>query len=223
MNPLVAIEHTLLKADATPHAIEALCDEALQFGFAGVCVNPAYVPLARARLVERSRVVSVVGFPLGASSEAADVCETKWLVSHGVDEIDMVVPVGLALAGRLDQVTARVRAVREAASGVVLKVILETGYFDSEPLRRLAAAALEAAPDYLKTSSGYGPRGATVEDVELLVSVGDGHTRVKASGGIRTLDAARALLAAGASRLGTSSGASMARELETERQSAEGR
>lgn len=211
---LGAIEHTRLQADVTPAQVEQLCADARQHHFAGVCVNPIYVPRAKAALRGSAvRVVTVVGFPLGANSEASDAHEAAWALQHGAEEVDMVIPIGAAVAGHLHAVTERVAAVRRATQGAILKVIVECGYFEPEVLRRVAEAARDGEPDYLKTATGFGPRGATVEDVVLLREVAGTEMRVKASGGIRTASDARRLLAAGASRLGTSSGVQIAREL----------
>jgi deoxyribose-phosphate aldolase len=193
-----------------------LCDEAVEYGFAGVCVAPIHVPQAVTRLAGRAAVVSVVGFPLGAGSEASDVAEAVWLVEHGASEIDMVIPIGFARAGLLELVTRRVKAVRAASRGAVLKVILETGYFEPLALSSVARAALEGEPDFLKTSTGFGPRGASVADIVTLRECGGRGVRIKASGGIRTLAGARELVAAGAIRLGTSSGVALIEELRRE-------
>jgi deoxyribose-phosphate aldolase len=216
MNIVGAIEHTRLKADTTPKHVEELCAEALEHGFSGVCINPVFVPLA-ARLLSGSKVnvVTVVGFPLGGSSEACDVRETEWALEHGAREIDMVIPIGLALGGDLRAVTARVSALRRASKGAVLKVILECGYFEAEQLLHVANAAREAQPDYLKTATGFGPRGASVDDVKLLSRVGGAQIAVKASGGIRNLADAVMMVEAGAKRLGTSSGVQIASEAQS--------
>jgi deoxyribose-phosphate aldolase len=225
---IAAVEHTRLKADTTPADIDQLCREALEHGFAGVCVNPVYVPqVNRALAGSEVAVVTVVGFPLGASSIAADVAEAEWTVSQGAREVDMVIPIGLALSGDYAAVTRHVTALRRATEGVILKVIFECGFFTPEQLRSICLAAAEAGPDYLKTATGFGPRGATEADVHLLAAVAaqskptaasavDGTARkmaVKASGGVRNLADAQRMLAAGASRLGTSSGVAIAREL----------
>jgi deoxyribose-phosphate aldolase len=212
-----AIEHTLLRATATPEDIDALCVEALRHRFYGVCVNPVYVARAVNRLGSSGvAVVSVAGFPLGASTPACIAHEAVAAVTAGAREIDMVAPIGLARAGDMCGVEAAVRAVKTAIGSAVLKVILETGYFETEATRALARAVLAGGADFLKTSTGFGPRGATREDVELLVGEAGGGARVKASGGIKTQDFARLLLRAGASRLGTSSGVALVSEsLET--------
>jgi deoxyribose-phosphate aldolase len=202
-----AIEHTLLRASATPAEVERLAGEAIEHGFAGVCVNPLHAARARA-LVRGSpvRVVCPVGFPLGASVPEVVAREAERALADGADEIDMVIPLGLALGGLLDAVTEAVATVRLAVGKHVLKAILETGLFERSALEAVARAALAGGPDFLKTSTGFGPRGATVEDVELLVCWSSGRAEIKASGGIRTTREAEALLAAGATRLGTSAG-----------------
>ncbi len=212
--PLAAtIEHTLLRADATPAAVDRLCEEAVEWGLLGVCVAPLYVARAAARLSGASpRVVTVVGFPLGGVIPEVMADEARRAAADGAAEIDMVIPIGLGVAGELEAVGAAVAAVRAAIPDRVLKVILETGFFAPEPLRALARVVVAARPEFLKTSTGYGPRGATVADVELLLEEGAGRVGVKAAGGIRTAAAARALLDAGATRIGTSNGAAIAAE-----------
>jgi deoxyribose-phosphate aldolase len=214
VNIAASIEQTVLKADATPADVAALCDGAIEHGFVGVCVNPVYVPLAVSRVAGRSSVVSVVGFPLGAGSEHSDVAESSWLVDSGADEVDLVIPIGLAKAAQWGEVARRIAKVREATRGRVLKVILETGYFDTAQVTELARVALAEGVDYLKTSTGFGPRGASVADVQLLHQLAAETARVKASGGIRDLATARAMLDAGATRLGTSAGVNILTELE---------
>jgi deoxyribose-phosphate aldolase len=214
MNILAVIEHTRLKADTTFRHVEGLCAEAVEHGFACVCINPVFVPLA-SQLLRGSKVgvVTVVGFPLGAGSDASDVRETEWVLEQGAREVDMVIPIGLALSGDLQAVTQRVLAVRQASKGAILKVILECGFFDEQQLLAVAGAARDGHPDYLKTATGFGPRGASAEDVKLLCKVAGSTAAVKASGGIRNLADATRLLQAGATRLGTSSGVQISNEL----------
>jgi deoxyribose-phosphate aldolase len=201
------IEHTLLGATTTPAMVARLCAEAIEYGFLAVCVPPIQVARAKSELrLSQVRVVSVVGFPLGGSLPGAVADEAERVLTLGADEIDMVIPLGLALGGELEAVTLAVAAVRSAARGKILKAIVETGLFGPSELEAVARATLAGAPDFLKTSTGFGPRGASVEDVERLVRWSSGQAQVKASGGIRTAQQARALLAAGATRLGTSSG-----------------
>ncbi len=204
------IDHTLLKPTATPADIEQLCREADEHYFYAVCVNPAFVPTAKKALgASPVRVAAVVGFPLGANSPAVKAAEAALAVSQGADELDMVIPVGRALAGDWEAVAADVRAVREAAPGAVLKVILETGYLNEQQIRAAAEAAISGGADFLKTSTGFGPRGASLEDVRLLVETAAGRAKVKAAGGIRSREDAWEMIKAGADRLGTSSGVAL--------------
>ena len=207
-----AIEHTQLRAAATPADIDRLCDEAAELGVHGVCVNPGYVARASARLRDQPVcVVSVAAFPLGGSRADVAAEEAQRAVADGAAEVDLVIPVGPALAGDFAAVARFVQTVRQGIRSAVLKVILETGHFDRDALTELAAHVLAAGPDFLKTSTGFGPKGATVEDVCLLAELASGRARIKAAGGIRTAEQARAMLAAGASRIGTSSAPAIVR------------
>jgi deoxyribose-phosphate aldolase len=209
-----AIEHTLLAAGATPTDVDALCAQAAQHGFAGVCVNPIYVARCRERLAGMlTRVVTVVGFPLGASHSRIKALECERAVADGADEIDMVMQLGAARSDRWAEVEADIRAVVEAAQGRPVKVILETAALDDPQKIRACAAAERAGAAYVKTSTGYGAGGATEHDVRLLRQCVGERLRVKASGGIRTAAHARALLAAGADRIGTSAGVQILTEL----------
>jgi deoxyribose-phosphate aldolase len=151
-------------------------------------------------------VVTVVGFPLGADLPNAMAHEARCVVEAGAVEVDMVIPVGAALAGEWNRVSEHVDAVREACPDAVLKVILETGYLTVDQVDKAARAALSASPQFLKTSTGFGPRGASVADVEQLKALCPAEVGIKASGGIRTRQFALDLVKAGATRLGTSSG-----------------
>jgi len=202
------LDHTLLKADGTPADIRRLCDEARRCRFGAVCVNSIHVPLA-ARELEGSGVdvCSVVGFPLGAAASGAKAAEAAWSVEHGAREIDMVLTIGHLKAGDTDTVEADIRAVveaaRRAASGwrPVVKVIIETCFLtDGEKVTACRLAA-RAGADYVKTSGG-----ATVEDVTLMRETVGESLGVKASGGVRDLDTALAMIGAGADRIGLSAG-----------------
>lgn len=204
------IEHTLLKAEATPSDIERLCDEARRFGFYSVCIQPRFVPLASALLKGSNvRVTTVAGFPLGATLTSAKTFEARASVEAGANEVDMVMAVGMARAGAWNEVEADIRAVVEAAGGAIVKVIIECCYLSDEEKARAVEAAISAGAHYVKTSTGLGTGGASVHDVELMARVAAGRAGVKAAGGIRTLEAARAMIAAGASLIGTSSGPAM--------------
>jgi deoxyribose-phosphate aldolase len=207
------IDHTLLRANADLARIETLCAEAREFGFAGVCVHPMWVPVcAEALRGSTVSVCTVVGFPLGAMRTPIKAAEAEHGRALGAREIDVVMNVGAFKSGELAVVLADLTEVRRATgAGGLLKVILETGFLSDEEKRIACDLAIEAGADYVKTSTGFGPGGATVEDVRLLAERAAGRARVKASGGIRTLGEARALVAAGATRLGTSAGVAIAR------------
>lgn len=207
------IDHTLLRPGATEKEIDRLVGEAIRHGFAAVCVNPTWVARCARMLRGASpRVATVVGFPLGAMHTSIKALEARRAVDLGADEIDMVLNQGELLAGRLAEVARDIAAVRHAMGrSATLKVILETGRLDERDARAGARVAVEAGADYLKTSTGFGPGGATVEAVRLLREVAGTRVGVKASGGIRTLADARAMIEAGATRLGTSSGVAIAR------------
>ncbi len=201
-----ALESTLLSPTARSRDVENLCREAVEAGFHGVCVPPSWVGLAVGLLRDTGvRVVSVAGFPLGYQSTRSKVAEVADLVEAGAHEVDVVMNLGWFLDGRLRAVARELQDIRRASEGRVLKVILETGALAPEQVREAAAVALGAGADFLKTCTGYGPRGVTIRDVRLLRQVAGGRCGIKASGGIRTLDQALGLLAAGADRLGTSS------------------
>jgi deoxyribose-phosphate aldolase len=204
------IDHTLLKPDATPAAVESLCAEALAHGFFGVCVNGMHVPRV-SRLLAGSSVVTcaVVGFPLGAMHRAAKAAETRQAIDDGAAEIDMVMSIGAAKAGDWATVRDDVAAVLAACAGVPLKVILETGLLTRDEIVRACEICRDLGVAFVKTSTGFGPRGASVDDVVLMrAAVGPG-LGVKASGGIRDLATAQAMIKAGATRLGTSASVSI--------------
>jgi deoxyribose-phosphate aldolase len=203
------IDHTLLKPDATKREIETLCREAKEFGFASVCVNPTWVATC-ARLVRGSSVAvcSVVGFPLGATTADTKQYETRRAIFDGAREIDMVINVGALKSGDLHLVESDIRAVTSACreTNVLSKVILETALLTDEEKVTACTLAKAAAADFVKTSTGFGPGGATAEDVALMRrSVGE-DMGIKASGGVRTLEGVKAMMAAGATRIGASAG-----------------
>jgi deoxyribose-phosphate aldolase len=199
-----AIDATLLVPWAGPEEARALCDDACALEVASVCVLPRHVPLARAALLgTRVRVGTVAAFPGGSAPPAAKALEARLAAEAGAEELDVVVNLAAIREGAWDVVAEELRAVRRAAPSVTLKWILETAALDEAEIRRTAVLAGEADADYVKTSTGFGPGGATVEAVRLLRSVA-GTMGVKASGGIRTRGFALELLRAGASRIGTS-------------------
>lgn len=207
MNLARTIDHTLLKPEACAADIERLCREALEHGFFSVCVNSSWVPLA-ASLVRGSEVAvaSVTGFPLGAMSTTAKAFETETAVKEGATEIDTVLAIGRLRQGDDAAVLADLQAVVRAAEGRAVKVILETCLLTQAEKERACRLALEAGAAFVKTSTGFSTGGATLDDVRLMHRIVAGRCAVKASGGIRDRATALALLEAGATRLGTSSG-----------------
>lgn len=206
------IDHTLLAADATSAQIARLCQEAREYSFASVCVNSCRVAQAR-MLLEGCpvKVCTVVGFPLGAMSTRAKADETRSAVEDGADEIDMVINVGYVKDGDWDGVLDDIMAVREACKGKVLKVILETCLLTDDDIVRACRTAVRAGADFVKTSTGFSEGGATVHAVSLMRSTVGADVGVKASGGIRDAESARAMVEAGASRLGCSAGVAIAK------------
>jgi len=211
-NQLAAmIDHTLLKPTATTRDIRQLCIEAMAEGFAAVCVNPAHVAYA-AKILAGSRVAvcTVIGFPLGATTPSVKKKEAEEAVRNGAREVDMVINIGALKEGNYDLVVADIRGVVEAVTallpGGLVKVIIETGYLNHGEKITACRLVRQAGAHYVKTSTGFGPGGATVEDVKLLRENLPPEMGVKASGGIRTTGQALALIEAGAARLGTSAG-----------------
>jgi deoxyribose-phosphate aldolase len=201
------IDHTVLEADATADRIERLCDEARRHGFAAVCVNPCWVSLC-VRLLQGSPVAvcTVVGFPLGANESATKADEARRAIAAGATEVDMVLNLGALKAGDHVAVQADIAAVRAASAGATLKVILECALLTDAEKADACRLAVDAGADFVKTSTGFASGGATVADVMLMRAVVGPQCGVKAAGGIRDRAAALAMLAAGADRLGTSSG-----------------
>lgn len=198
-------DHTILKADAKKEDIEKICKEAIEYNFASVCVNSYWTGYV-AQLLSNSGVLvcTVVGFPLGAMSTKAKAYETSCAVKDGADEIDMVINVGELKAGNLEAVFEDVKAVRGQCEGKILKVIIETCYLTEDEKKTACELAVKAKADFVKTSTGFGCGGAAVEDVALMKRVVSGKAKVKASGGIRNSQTAKAMIEAGADRLGTS-------------------
>ena len=209
------VDHTLLKPDATEAQIRVLCDEARQYGFASVCVNGAWAGLCRELLADSPvGLTCVIGFPLGAMATAAKVFEAQQAIRDGATEIDMVLSVGALKGGDLRGAASDIAAVAVAChtGGALLKVILETGFLTDAEKAQACGLCLAAQADFVKTSTGFGPGGATPADVALMrEAVGD-HAGVKAAGGIRTLADARAMVEAGATRLGASAGVRLVQE-----------
>ena len=200
------LDHTLLKPEATEREIVTLCEEAHCHGFATVCVQPIWVPLC-ARILEDSpvRVCTVIGFPHGANRIEVKAFETEVAIAQGAREVDMVIPIGMMKGGDLKTVGVHVRGVvRAAIAGVIVKVILENAYLTNDEKRAAARICKEEGAHFVKTSTGFGPSGATLEDVRLMREAVGSTVGIKAAGGIRDTNAAQAMIAAGADRIGAS-------------------
>ena len=199
------VDHTLLKPEATPEQIAALCAEAAEHGTASVCVNGSYVALAKKLLDGKAKVCAVIGFPLGAMSTAAKAFEAAEAIRDGADEIDMVIHIGQLKAGNTDYVLEDIKAVKAAIGDHILKVIIETCLLTEEEKITMCRLVTESGAEYIKTSTGFSSGGATFDDVRLFAEhVGEG-VKIKAAGGIRSREDMEEFLRLGASRLGTSS------------------
>ena len=208
-------DHTLLKPDATREQIVQLCNEARQYGFAAVCINPVQVPLAAQLLVGSGvRVCTVIGFPLGATTTETKVFEARQALANGASEVDMVIHIGALKEKDYERVKADIAAVAQTshAGGAILKVIIETALLTDEEKEVACQLAMAAGADFVKTSTGFGPGGATVEDVALMRRVVGPALGVKAAGGIRNWADAQKMIAAGASRIGASASVKILQE-----------
>lgn len=201
------IDHTQLKPDATKEKIVTLCQEAREYDFASVCINPCWIPLASELLRDTDvKVCTVIGFPLGAMSCAAKCLEAADAVKAGAEEVDMVINIGMLKDHQDDYVRDEIAAVKKACDGRLLKVIIETCLLNEEEKIRACLLAREAGADFVKTSTGFSSSGATVEDVALMRRTVGEEMGVKAAGGIRDRETFEAMIRAGATRIGTSSG-----------------
>ncbi|MFB1080619.1 deoxyribose-phosphate aldolase [Jeotgalibacillus sp. JSM ZJ347] len=202
------IDHTLLKPEATKEQITNLCEEAAEHGFMSVCVNPYWVKLSSELLQSTDvKVCTVIGFPLGASATETKAFETKQAIEDGATEVDMVINIGALKSGEFDTVKQDIQAVTAAAKGKALtKVIIETSLLTEEEKVKACELAVEAGTDYVKTSTGFSGGGATPEDIALMRKTVGPDLGVKASGGVRSAEDAKAMIDAGATRLGASAG-----------------
>jgi len=201
------IDHTLLKPDASPQAVIKLCQEAINYEFYALCVSGCYANLA-AEQIRRSNVklAITIGFPLGSSTSEAKVQEARIAVEQGADEIDMVLNIGFLKAGLTEEVEKEIRSIKSAIGGTVLKVILETCYLSNSEIVQACKISEKAGVDFVKTSTGFGTAGATLEHIKLMKQSIGGNMKIKASGGIRDKETALEYINAGADRIGTSSG-----------------
>ncbi|RGT61286.1 deoxyribose-phosphate aldolase [Faecalibacillus faecis] len=210
MNYNKMIDHTVLKADTPLETVKRICDEAIEYGFASVCINPCHVAYCADYLKDSDvNVCTVIGFPLGANTSAVKAFETKDAIANGADEIDMVMNIGALKDKNYDLVRDDVKAVVEAANGTLVKVILETCLLTEDEIKKACELCVEAKADYVKTSTGFSTRGATIEDVQIMKAAVQGKAKVKAAGGVRTHEDMVKIVEAGADRIGTSAGCSL--------------
>lgn len=201
------IDHTMLKAEATAEEINQLCAEAVDNDFASVCVNPSRIPQVKKCLIgSKVKVATVVGFPLGAQSTGTKLFEAQEAINAGADEIDMVMNIGAFKDGNYGYVEQELVDMRRVTKGHILKVIIETSLLSDSEIVTAVQLATEANADFIKTSTGFSTAGATPEAVKIIKETAQGKAKIKASGGIKSREAAEALIASGAERLGTSAG-----------------
>ena len=213
MNYNKMIDHTVLKADTPLETVKRICDEAMEYGFASVCINPCHVAYCADYLKDSDvNVCTVIGFPLGANTSAVKAFETKDAIANGADEIDLVMNIGALKDKNYDLVRDDVKAVVEAANGTLVKVILETCLLTEDEIKKACELCVEAKADYVKTSTGFSTRGATIEDVRIMKEAVHGKAKVKAAGGVRTPEDMVKIVAAGADRIGTSAGCSLVKK-----------
>lgn len=198
------VDHTLLTQTASWKEIQAICDEAMEFKTASVCIPPSYVKQAREYVGERMAVCTVIGFPNGYMTTAVKEAETRDALENGADEIDMVINIGWVKDGLYEQVEAEIRSLKAICGEKILKVIIETCLLTEEEKIRMCQVVTAAGADYIKTSTGFSKAGATFEDIKLFADHVGPDVKIKAAGGISSLDDAREFLRIGADRLGTS-------------------
>ena len=206
------IDHTLLKAEADWKEIRKLCEEAVLYETASVCIPPCYVERVHKCYGGRLNICTVIGFPLGYNTREAKVFEAKDAVSKGAGEVDMVINIADLKNGDTGKVTEEIRAVKEAVGDVVLKVIIETCYLSEQEKIAMCRAVTHAGADYIKTSTGFGTKGAAIEDIRLFKKYIGENVKIKAAGGIRTREDLEAFLSEGCSRIGTSSAVNLLTE-----------
>ena len=199
-----AVDHTLLTQQATWSEIQQICDDAIKYGTASVCIPPSYVEAAKEYVGERMRVCTVIGFPNGYNTTAAKVFETEDALENGADEIDMVINIGDLRDKRFDRVLEEIRTIKAVCGDHVLKVIIETCLLTREEKIKMCQLVTEAGADYIKTSTGFSTGGATFEDIQLFKSHVGSKVKIKAAGGISSFEDAERFLELGAGRLGTS-------------------
>ena len=203
------VDHTLLKAFATWEDIQKLCEEAMEYHTASVCVPPSYIKRIHDTYGEKINICTVVGFPLGYSTTKAKVAETVQAIEDGASEVDMVINISDVKNGDFEKVTEEIRSLKQAAGNKILKVIIEACYLTEEEKIAMCKAVTEAGADYIKTSTGFGTGGATMEDILLFKKFIGPHVKMKAAGGVKSVEDMEAFLEAGCDRIGTSSAISL--------------
>lgn len=203
------VDHTLLKAFATWEDIQKLCEEALEYHTASVCIPPSYIKRIHDTYGDKINICTVVGFPLGYSTTKAKVAETLQAIEEGASEVDMVVNIADVKNGDFDKVTEEIRSLKQAVGDKILKVIIETCYLTEKEKIAMCKAVTEAGADYIKTSTGFGTGGATMEDILLFKKFIGPHVKMKAAGGVKSVEDMEAFLEAGCDRIGTSSAISL--------------
>ena len=201
---LALVDHTLLSQTATWEEIKIICDDAIHYQTASICIPPSYVKAVKEYVGDRMKVCTVIGFPNGYNTTAVKVFETTDAVNNGADEIDMVINLGMVKDGRYDELTEEIRSIKKACNGKLLKVIIETCLLTEEEKIQLCKSVTDAGADFIKTSTGFSNAGATVADVALMRANVGTAVKVKAAGGISSLEDAKDMIKAGADRLGTS-------------------
>ena len=201
------IDHTILKATATETDIKKLCMEAKEHNFYSVCINSSYVKLASEELKGSNiKVCSVIGFPLGAMSKEAKIFEAVQCIKDGATEIDMVINIGFLKSGKDSEVEEEIKEIKLAIGKNILKVIIENCYLTNDEKKRVTEMVLRSGADFVKTSTGFGTGGATLEDLKLMKEIVKDKIEIKAAGGVKDIETALKFISAGATRLGTSSG-----------------
>ena len=211
---MAKVDHTLLKPEATWADIQKICDEAMEYHTASVCINPCFVKQAAEYMKGAVPVCTVIGFPLGATDTATKVFEAKTAIENGASEVDMVINIGRLKAGDVAYVTEEIAAIKKAVGDHVLKVIIETCLLTDAEKETMCQAVIDAGADFIKTSTGFSTGGATFDDVALLRRFSGLDVKVKAAGGIKTLEDAEKFIELGADRLGTSRIVKLAKAME---------
>lgn len=201
---LTYVDHTLLKPEATFSDIKAICDDAMRFNTASVCIPPSYVKACADYCGGKMKICTVIGFPNGYNTTAVKVFETEDAIKNGADEIDMVINIGMLKDRRYDDVLNEIKAVKKACGGKILKVIIETCLLTDDEKIKMCEIVTEAGADFIKTSTGFSTAGATFADIELFSKHIGKNVKMKAAGGIKSLDDAEKFISLGAERLGTS-------------------